>query len=603
MSVAPPPVIQARQTFELAAGQTLSSLQIVDSNGLFYLDQDINFGAIGRDEVFQNVKFILLTEYRSVPLDREFGMDFTMVDKPIPVAEIVLSQEVATKLALYERRVQFEEVSYDGDAINGKLAPTVKVAILSTEEVASLYPTAVGTATAPTLITQVNQVNIPDIMAVLAELAKTPGPPGPPGPKGDTGLTGATGATGSIGPVGATGPPGATGAQGDPGITGPQGPEGQVGPPGPQGNTGPQGIQGIPGPIGTTGATGPQGNTGPTGATGPTGIDSFTLSIADFTIPPLNGTVDVDVQVANWIVVGQMVVVQTAGGGATNAASLKCIAKTGNRITLQNVPAGNLPTIPTIPLADTTQNGLLRKLSGNASDYVGGDNLCHIRGADAPWTPVAGNVFDDHFPGTAIDPKWTQVLTAGALLENHTVSDSCLMLSICSPNATNNTRYDNYFTEYLVSTGTLAPPYEISCKVDVSAFLNPVAGGYAWAWFRLGSGTVGVEIRIAVNWGASGPAIYAIWVYAGTAIVTGPTLAANFYAASFPKYFKLRHNVDKSTDVLFSHNGTLWFNSVNVLAATSGFASVAPASCWVGVSAINASRVFATWDWVKLVNL
>lgn len=353
------------------------------------------------------------------------------------------------------------------------------------------------------------------------------------------------------------------------------------------------------GPIGGPGPTGP---TGPQGLIGPAGVNAFTLSVADFTVPPLNGTVDVDIQVADWVVVGQMVVVQTAGGSATNAASLKCIAKVGNRITLQNVPAGNLPTIPTIPLADITQNGLLRKVSGNASDYVGGDNLCHIRGADAPWTPVSGNVFDDHFPDTAIDPKWTQVLTAGAVLENHTVSDSCLMLSICSPNATNGTRYDNYFTEYLVSMGTLAPPYEISCKVDVSAFCNGVTGGYSWGWFRLGSGTVGVEIRLGVSYGTNG-ANYCIWVYCGTAMMTGPTLAALFYTNFFPKYLKLRLNVDKSTDVLFSHNGTLWFSSVNVLAATSGFASVAPASCWVGVSAINASRVFATWDWVRLVNL
>jgi microcystin-dependent protein len=29
------------------------------------------------------------------------------------------------------------------------------------------------------------------------------------------------------------------------------------------------------------------------------------------------------------------------------------------------------------PLADATQNGLLRKVSGNADDYVGGDNQCH----------------------------------------------------------------------------------------------------------------------------------------------------------------------------------------------------------------------------------
>lgn len=32
---------------------------------------------------------------------------------------------------------------------------------------------------------------------------------------------------------------------------------------------------------------------------------------------------------------------------------------------------------PTAALADTTQNGLLRQVSGNITDYVGGDNFCH----------------------------------------------------------------------------------------------------------------------------------------------------------------------------------------------------------------------------------
>jgi microcystin-dependent protein len=41
----------------------------------------------------------------------------------------------------------------------------------------------------------------------------------------------------------------------------------------------------------------------------------------------------------------------------------------------------------TLPLADTTKNGALRQLSGNASDYVGGDNQCH------PLVPT-GTVWD-----------------------------------------------------------------------------------------------------------------------------------------------------------------------------------------------------------------
>jgi microcystin-dependent protein len=66
-----------------------------------------------------------------------------------------------------------------------------------------------------------------------------------------------------------------------------------------------------------------------------------------------------------------MVAIQSAGGNASTAASLKCTAKAGNIITLQNMAS------PPFPPADTTQSGLLNKLSGAATDYVGGDNATH----------------------------------------------------------------------------------------------------------------------------------------------------------------------------------------------------------------------------------
>jgi uncharacterized protein len=102
-------------------------------NFISQLSQWINFAATGVEEVVQNVKYVLLTEYYSVPLDREFGMDFTMVDKPIPIARLMYSQEASMKIALYEPRAIFEEADYQEDQIQGKLGPTtVKIIIIST---------------------------------------------------------------------------------------------------------------------------------------------------------------------------------------------------------------------------------------------------------------------------------------------------------------------------------------------------------------------------------------------------------------------------------------------------------------------------------------
>jgi microcystin-dependent protein len=67
-----------------------------------------------------------------------------------------------------------------------------------------------------------------------------------------------------------------------------------------------------------------------------------------------------------------MVYVDQAGGGAGQAGALQVTAKTGNQLTLLNPSPP-----PAIPLASTSQAGLLNTLSGNVTDYVGGDNACH----------------------------------------------------------------------------------------------------------------------------------------------------------------------------------------------------------------------------------
>jgi Collagen triple helix repeat (20 copies) len=262
----------------------------------------------------------------------------------------------------------------------------------------------------------------------------TMGPSGPTGPQGATGNTGATGPAGSTGAQGPIGPTGPIGPQGPAGtglnmkgtvpthaslpatgnqpndtytaldtghawtwngttwidiglIQGPVGPTGAAGPTGPQGPAGAQGnigatgaqgpagatgAQGPTGATGNTGPAGPQGNPGPTGGTGPTGpsgVNAYTTTSAQFTVPPVGQTVNVTLTDASWVTIGQMLAIQTAGG--TTAGTLQVTGKTGNQITLLN------PSTPSVGLAGTAQAGLLAQVSGNASDYVGGDNACH----------------------------------------------------------------------------------------------------------------------------------------------------------------------------------------------------------------------------------
>lgn len=92
---------------------------------------EVNFGATGAREVLQNVRTILTTPIYSVPLDRLFGMDATMLDLPIPVAQAKLTSEIIAKIHKYEPRFKVTKVLFAGDGLDGILRPTVRGMIIS----------------------------------------------------------------------------------------------------------------------------------------------------------------------------------------------------------------------------------------------------------------------------------------------------------------------------------------------------------------------------------------------------------------------------------------------------------------------------------------
>jgi microcystin-dependent protein len=115
---------------------------------------------------------------------------------------------------------------------------------------------------------------------------------------------------------------------------------------------------------------------------GPTGLNAFNITSAGFVVPPVGSTVNVTVNDASWIVVGQFVYIDQAGGGAGQPGIMQVTAKSGNLVTLLNPTAA-----PTVPPADSTQNGLLRQVSGLTTDFIDGTNhskaLTSIAPADA----------------------------------------------------------------------------------------------------------------------------------------------------------------------------------------------------------------------------
>lgn len=82
-----------------------------------------------QEEVLQNVRTILATVAGTVPLDREFGVEDRIVDAPFQVAQARIQQEVIAKVRRYEPRAQIESVGTDGNGLDGRLIPTVRMRI------------------------------------------------------------------------------------------------------------------------------------------------------------------------------------------------------------------------------------------------------------------------------------------------------------------------------------------------------------------------------------------------------------------------------------------------------------------------------------------
>ena len=89
----------------------------------------IDFSAGGNSEILQNIQVILTTPAGTVPFDRDFGIDMSILDSPIGVAKAKLTVEYIKKIKKYEPRAEVKKVSFTNDAISGLLVPKVVVGL------------------------------------------------------------------------------------------------------------------------------------------------------------------------------------------------------------------------------------------------------------------------------------------------------------------------------------------------------------------------------------------------------------------------------------------------------------------------------------------
>lgn len=82
------------------------------------------------DAVLQNIAVILSTPMGTVPLYRDFGLDWSFLDKPTPVAKVLMVAPVREAIQRWEPRATVLDVSFSEDpAQPGILIPTVEVDI------------------------------------------------------------------------------------------------------------------------------------------------------------------------------------------------------------------------------------------------------------------------------------------------------------------------------------------------------------------------------------------------------------------------------------------------------------------------------------------
>ncbi len=83
------------------------------------------------EEVLQNVRTIITTTKYSIPMDREFGIDGSVVDLPINVAQAKLTNEIFRAIRRYEPRAVIESITFKGEE-TGRLIPKLEVSVNET---------------------------------------------------------------------------------------------------------------------------------------------------------------------------------------------------------------------------------------------------------------------------------------------------------------------------------------------------------------------------------------------------------------------------------------------------------------------------------------
>lgn len=81
------------------------------------------------EEVSQNIRMILGTMFFEVPYHRDFGLNATYLDAPIQRSQALSRADIIRKINQYEPRARVEDIEFQGDALDGKTLPIVRISL------------------------------------------------------------------------------------------------------------------------------------------------------------------------------------------------------------------------------------------------------------------------------------------------------------------------------------------------------------------------------------------------------------------------------------------------------------------------------------------
>lgn len=81
------------------------------------------------EEVIQNVRMIMSSPRYTVPYDRSFAIEGDYLDNPIQLNKSLSSADIVTAIKAREPRALVRGISFEGDALEGKLKPIVRILI------------------------------------------------------------------------------------------------------------------------------------------------------------------------------------------------------------------------------------------------------------------------------------------------------------------------------------------------------------------------------------------------------------------------------------------------------------------------------------------